>query len=328
MGTARELLPGLALLAAIAVVSWALATQSSLLSPLVLAVGLGVLVGNIVDLPASLEPGVAQHDLLLETAIVLLGASVPLMAVIETGPRLLALVVGTVVAGVLLVEGLARLVLARPGREGSLLAAGASICGVSAVVAVARSIDADRETLAYVAGGILLFDAITLVAFPALAGVLGLPDRAYGVWAGLAMFSTGPVAAAGFAVSAEAGRWATITKLVRNAFIGVLAVGYAMAYARAGDARPSLGSVWAQFPKFLVGFLAMALIANTGLLTEGTLGSIAAVTDGLFLVAFAGVGLSIRLEAMREAGLVPIAVLASYLVVVGGLALLAVMAVF
>ena len=53
-------------------------------------------------------------------------------------------------------------------RLGSLLAAGTGICGVSAVVAVAKSIDADEESITYAAGTVLLFDAVTLVVYPAI----------------------------------------------------------------------------------------------------------------------------------------------------------------
>lgn len=330
MATVRTVLPGFAALVAVAGVAHGVATQFPLVSPLVLSVGLGAVVANAVDLPPRLDDGIAQHDLLLETAIVLLGASVPLAAVAGAGATVVVLVLATVAAGILLVELLARVVFSLGGAEGSLVAAGASICGVSAVVAVARSIDADRETLSYVSGAVLLFDAVTLLTFPAVGGFLGLPDRVFGVWAGLAMFSTGPVAAAGFAISAEAGQWATITKLVRNALIGVVAVGYAVVYARYDNDHVGAGtgvrSVWSQFPKFLVGFLAVAAVANAGLLSPATLAAIGTATDWLFALAFAGVGFTIRLERMRAAGYGPVAVLAVYLVVVSLATLLAVVA--
>lgn len=323
MAGARGVLPGFAALAAVAVASHLLAARLPYVNALVLAVAIGALLANLVDLPPQLDAGIERHDLLLETGIVLLGASIPLGALVDTGGVVVALVLATVGFGILLVEALSRWVVPVSRHEGSLLAAGASICGVSAVVAVGRSIDADRETLAYVAGAVLLFDAVTLLVFPALAVPLGLPDQVFGVWAGLAMFSTGPVAAAGFAVSAEAGKWATITKLARNALIGAVAVGYAMAYARQRDAPgPSTlaaraGEVWRQFPKFLVGFALVALVANAGVLTAGQVALVESASAWLFALAFAGVGFSIRLGRMREAGVGPVAVLLVYLVVVG-----------
>lgn len=326
----RESLPGLGALVLVAVSAHALAAYLPVVNALVLAVVLGAVVANLIDLPARLDAGIQRHELLLETGIVLLGASVPLESLLGAGAAVVGLVVATVAFGLVVAEALGRWVFPISRREGSLLAAGASICGVSAVVAVGRGIDVDRSTLAYVAGAVLLFDAVTLVVFPAVGGALGLPDRVFGVWAGLSMFSTGPVAAAGFAVSPEAGRWATITKLARNALIGVVVAGYAVAYAResqtSASSRPlaHAKAVWERFPKFLVGFFAVVLLANTGIVSGEGLAAIETASAWLFALAFAGVGFSIRIGEMRAAGVRPLAVLLVYLLVVGGLTLLAV----
>jgi uncharacterized integral membrane protein (TIGR00698 family) len=322
----RRSLPGLAVLGVVAAVAHVAAGALPRVDALVLAVGLGVLLGNLAPVPAAVRPGIERHKLLLETGIVLLGASVPVAQVVASGPTVVALVVATVAFGIALVELLARRVAALPSRSGSLLAAGASICGVSAVAAVARGIDADRETLAYAAGAVLLLDAVTLLVFPAVGEWLGLPDRVFGVWAGLSMFSTGPVAAAGFAYSPVAGQWATLTKLVRNALLGVVATGYAVAYARAGEGgtrRVGLRDIWTEFPKFLVGFLLVAVVVNAGVLSAAEVGAIETAADWLFALAFVGVGFSIRVEEVRRAGLAPAAVLVAYLVVVSALALAA-----
>lgn len=330
MSTARELAPGFAVLIGIALLARLLADLLPETNVLVLAIALGAVVANAVGTPEWAEPGLSLHGLLLETGIVLLGAGLPLAAVARSGPRLLALAVGTVAFGILLVETLAR-VAALPDRTRSLLASGSSICGVSAVVAVGGSIDADADQLAYVAGTVLLFDALTLVAFPAIGSALDLPAKVFGVWAGLTMFSTGPVAAAGFSYAPVAGRWATVTKLIRNALIGVVAVGYSIAYARAdgGDGgRPDLRFLWDQFPKFLVGFVAAVVVANAGLLTGPQLDAAARLSDWLFALAFAGLGFDIRLSEMRATGVRPILVVLGYLLVVGAATLLAATAFF
>lgn len=327
----RRLLPGLAALAVLAVVAHWVGARLPYVNHLVLAVGIGALLGNTVGVPARLRPGLDRYTLLLETGIVLLGASIALDRIVASGLVLVGLVLGTVVFGIAFVEVLARTAFSLPRRSGSLLAAGASICGVSAVIAVARGIEADRETLAYVVGAILLFDAVTLAVFPVVGGLLGLPDQVFGVWAGLVMFSTGPVAAAGFAHSAEAGRWATLTKLVRNALIGAIAVGYAVAYARRREGHQATAGVdaaelWGEFPKFLVGFLLVAAIANAGVLPPTGVAAINAASGWLFALAFVGVGFSIRLDEMRAAGVEPVLVLFCYLLAVAGLALVAVVA--
>jgi uncharacterized integral membrane protein (TIGR00698 family) len=325
----RGLLPGLALLAIIAIAAQALGSIIPFLTPIVFAIGIGAFFANTVGLPTGAENGVSKHSLLLETAIILLGASLSVEAMVTAGPLLVGLVLAVVVFGLSLVTLLAHLANLNK-RMGSLLAAGSSICGVSAIAAAAPACDADETQIAHAAATILVFDAITLVIFPVIGRTLSLEPQFYGVWIGLSMFSTGPVAAAGFAHSTLAGKWATMTKLARNALIGLVALWYSLRNAKRGvaDADPTIGRIWTDFPKFLVGFLLLAIVTNAGVLPGAVVDSIAKTSDVLFLLAFAGLGFEIHLEKMRDTGLVPAAVVGAYLLVVSGLTYLLVAVLF
>lgn len=325
----RGLLPGLALLAIVAITAQGLGSVVPFLTPIVFAIGIGALVANTVGLPARAEQGVSTHSLLLETAIILLGAGLSIEAIVTAGPLLVGLVLGVVVFGLSLVTILARLADLNE-RMGSLLAAGSSICGVSAIAAAAPACDADETQIAHAAATILLFDAITLVVFPAIGRTLNLEPQFYGIWIGLSMFSTGPVAAAGFAHSTVAGKWATMTKLARNALIGIVALWYSLRHAKRGvaDADPTIGRIWTDFPKFLLGFLLLAIITNAGVLPGAVVDSIAQTSDALFLLAFAGLGFEIHLENMQDTGVVPAVVVGAYLLVVSSLTYLLVALLF
>ncbi|MBP1922324.1 putative integral membrane protein (TIGR00698 family) [Halorubrum alkaliphilum] len=321
---ARPYAPGLALLVAGAVGAHLLAGAVDGLQPLVVAVALGVVGGNTVGTPAAAEPGVDVDKLCLETGIVLLGAAVVVDEFLAAGPTVLGLVLGTVAGGLLLAELIARLLFRLDGTTPSLLAAGTSICGVSAVVAVGRVLDARGAAITFAAATILLFDAITLVAFPLAGEWLGLTSREFGVWAGLSMFSTGPVAAAGFAHSPEAGQWATVTKLARNSLLGGVAIAYSVAYTARSATEPGVRRLWAEFPKFLLGFLVVAAVANSGLLSPAALDSIGRISDALFTLAFVGLGLSIRLREMRAVGGAAVGAVLIHLLVVSAVTLAAV----
>jgi uncharacterized integral membrane protein (TIGR00698 family) len=324
---ARRVAPGLAVLAAGAVAAKVLGDAAPVVSPLVVAVALGALASNAFGRPERFDPGLSQGSLALETGIVLLGASIALDEVARSGALLLALVVGTVLLGVVFVDTLARRGFGLGRKPAALLAAGSSICGVSAVVAVAGAVDADGEDITFAAATVLLFDAVTLVAFPIVGEALGLTSQQFGVWAGLSMFSTGPVAAAGFAFSPVAGEWATLTKLVRNSLIGVLAVAYSLSFARgAGDAETR--EVWTRFPKFLFGFAVVAAVANLGVLSAASLSALSTAADWLFLLAFVGLGFDIRLGEMRGTGIAPVGVVFVHLLVVSVATGLVVTAVF
>ena len=318
MAASRRVVPGLVVLLTLGALARAIGGATPL-SPLVVAIGTGALVAALVGVPDWAQAGVDRHKLLLETGIVLLGAQLTFGQLVTTGPVVVALAMGVVVVGVVFVELLGRQA-GIESRTRSLLAAGASVCGVSAVLAVAGSIDGDEADISYAAGTVLLFDAVTLVVFPILGTTLGLPDRVFGVWAGLSLFSTGPTAAVGFAVSETAGQWATITKLVRNTFIGVLAVAYALYYTSDGE-RTDATEIWYPFPKFLVGFLLVALIANLGLVDAATGAAVERVGDWLFTLAFVGLGFELNPRRLRSTGLRPLLVVLAQFLTVSLLAL-------
>ncbi|CAP15413.2 YeiH family protein [Halobacterium salinarum] len=313
----REFVPGVVVLGVFAVVARVVGARVPFVTPLVLAVGLGLVVGNSVSLPARVRAGVRTYDWWLAAGIVLMGARISLGTLLDNGVVLLGVTIGAVAVTVVLVEVLSRSVFEIPGELGSLLAAGAGICGVSAVVGVAGSIRADEEHIAYAAATVLLFDVVTLFVYPALGGVLGLSDQVFGIWAGVTMFSTGPVTAAGFTMSETAGEWATVTKLTRNIFLGVLVGGYSLVYADAAKYDGfSMRALWESFPKFVLGFLAVMVLTSTSLVSAPIVEGVSAVYRWLFLVAFAGLGLSIDIGAFRTTGVQPVAILATTLVLV------------
>lgn len=320
----QELLPGLALLAGFGVIARLVGVLLSGVSPLIIAIALGAIIANTIGTPSSAKRGLDRHNLLLETGIVLLGAGLAIDELATTGATVVVLAAFVVIGGVLLLEWLSGIIFGMDREARALLASGASVCGVSAVLAVAGATDADEVDITYAVGTILLFDAVTLVVFPLIGGFLGLEDKVFGVWAGLTLFSTGPTAAVGFAFSETAGEWATLTKLVRNSFIGILALGYALRTAAGGQNRLSGVEVWSQFPKFLVGFLVVVAFANLGLLSASAFTSIGTIGDWLFTLAFVGLGFELEWPRLRQAGLRPIVIVGSHLLLMSGLTLVAV----
>lgn len=324
----KRLLPGVGLLCVGAILARAIASVTGVTSLLV-AIGLGAILVNGPGVPDRYAPGLATHNLWLAAGIVLMGASLTLETIREAG--IVVLLVVVVVAGltIIAVEMLSRRVFGLDDKLGSLLAAGAGICGVSAVVAVAGAVRAREDQIAYAAATVLLFDAITLVVYPIAGELLGLSDVVFGIWAGVSMFSTGPVVAVGVSYSEAAGQWATLTKLTRNALIGFVVIAYAAYYARAEtDGRLSVRTLWDEFPTFVLGFLALAVFASLSLFSPTQLTAIDTAYNWLFSVAFVGLGSEIDLRKLKNTGLRPIVVVLVSLVIGSTLSLVVLMAMF
>jgi uncharacterized integral membrane protein (TIGR00698 family) len=323
LAPARAVAPGVALLVGLGLLAHGAAAVVGV-TPLLLAVAVGALVGNVVSLPRAVEEGTALHSRFLDAGIVLLGANVVVSEILDAGVVVLLLVVGVVAVGLPLGEVLGRR-LGLSSTPSCLLAAGASVCGVSAATTVAGILDARGEDLAAVVAAILVFDAVTLAAFPLVGALLDLSARQFGVWAGLSMFSTGPVTAAGFTYAPAAGRWATVTKLTRNALLGLVALVYVARLQDRDDTDTSrLAHLRAGVPPFILGFLVLAAAASAGVVGETGVALADRASTALFTLAFAGLGLDIRVEGMRRVGASPLVALLGHLLVVSALTLLAV----
>jgi len=135
-----------------------------------------------------------------------------------------------------------------------------------------------------------------------------MSDYAYGLWAGLGIDNTAEATAAGNLWSDEAGRIAVLAKTTRNATIGVVVLAYAIYWATRGEARTienKAAFLWQKFPKFVLGFLVISLLATLGASSKEQAADIANLSRWAFLLTFAGVGLSTDFREMRKQGLHP-----------------------
>jgi uncharacterized integral membrane protein (TIGR00698 family) len=304
----RRLLPGLALAVALAaaarlVAGWLPATVSEVLV-VILA---GILIANVVALPAATSPGIGfAVQRALRAGIVLLGARLSLNAVLGIGATALGLVLVTMTVAFAVALLVGR-VTGVPRRLALLIGVGSAVCGNSAIVATAPVIKAEDREVSFAVATITLFGTLAVFAFPLVGLALDLPDDVFGVWAGVGVNDTSQVVAAGAAYSSEARDVATVVKLVRNALMAPLIVGIAWWWQRQeAIATPSVKQgVRRSVPLFVLGFLALAALRTVGIVTPELARPIDEVARALILVALAGVGLNTRLAQMRTIGLTP-----------------------
>jgi uncharacterized membrane protein YadS len=171
---------------------------------------------------------------------------------------------------------------------------------------------------------ILALGAISLFVFPAVGHVLHMSDHAYGLWTGLAVDNTAEATAAGASYSDTAGKFAVLAKTCRNACIGFVVLGYALYWARKGQAKEIANKgafLWKKFPKFVLGFLFISLLATLGTLdvkavphlawlapvgfTRPQIAALGNLSRWAFLLTFAGVGLRTSLRDLLKQGVKP-----------------------
>jgi len=310
----QALLPGLLLVVALAAVA-RLSTQllPSIISEVTVGIGLGLIVANVVRLPAAVKPGIKlSMGTLLRLGIVLLGARLSFGDVLATGVGALLVIAACMAFALGLVVALGRL-LGLPARLAALIAVGTAVCGNSAIAATAPVIEAEERDVSFAVATITLFGTLAVLLYPLIGHALGFSDAFFGRWAGLAVNDTSQVTATGFAYSQAAGDTATIVKLTRNTLMGPLVVLIGALYLRAGMARAAdkVQSAsrwrWARLvPLFVLGFIGMAALNSIGLIPAVALGPIAEASKALILVALVGVGLNTDVKQLRAVGVRPL----------------------
>jgi uncharacterized membrane protein YadS len=178
-------------------------------------------------------------------------------------------------------------------------------------MAAQGAIDPDEEDTSTAIAAILALGALALFTFPAIGHALHMGQQSYGIWTGLAVDNTAEATVTGALYGDEAGRLAILAKTARSSFIGFVVLGYAIYWAARGQATRVQNKplfLWQKFPKFILGFLAISVLATAGFFSKPQLGSLANLSRWAFLPAFAGVGLRTRLRDLIHQGWRPILV--------------------
>lgn len=346
-----RLLPGLALALAIALVAQSIASalgaallrlqgldpagKGSPISAISVAVVLGLVIANTVGVSKTFSAGLGfSVKKILRLGIILVGLKLSVVDVLKVGslgiPVVLALVTFALIATLFIAKR------ARVSHQlGSLAAASTAICGITATLAIAPTIEADEREVAYTVANVTLFGLLGMLLYPYIANALfGDNSSAAGLFLGTAIHDTSQVMGAAISYQEvfndpRALEVATVAKLTRNAMlvgvVPVLAILHARRAGSVGQGELSGSKLLSLFPLFIFGFLAMSLLRTMGdigladgglalgLLSQDAFRSIIHLLgDKASLLALgmalASVGLSTRLSVFRGLGLRPLLV--------------------
>lgn len=310
--------PGLGL----ALAAFALALLISFLVPaiptLTACVVLGILFAALPwhdSVRADVKPGLAiAARRLLRIGVVLLGFTLSLVNIAELGWLVLGMIVAIVVITFFFTWGLGRM-LRLPGQQPVLIAAGFSICGASAIGAMAgvtRAKDSDTATPIAL---VTLCGTLAIALLPALRPLLGLDTAEFGMWVGASVHDVGQVVATAQIAGATALAVAVVVKLTRVAMLAPMVALAGVVAARADRVQAAAASEAGEpaadrdevkrpaiLPLFVVGFLAAVLVRTFIPLPDGFL-EVAAYGQELVLgMALFGLGASISIGNLVRTG--------------------------
>jgi len=245
---------------------------------------------------------------LLEVAVMLLGASISAHTVMAAGLGLVFGIAAIVALAICVSFGVCRL-LRLPPRMAVLVACGNSICGNSAIAAVAPVIGANSEDVACSIAFTAVLGVIVVLSLPLLVPVLALSNLQYGVLAGLTVYAVPQVLAATAPIGTVAVQIGTVVKLVRVLMLGpvVLALslfgGGLRGEVRSGSGKKPAGlPLRKMVPWFIVGFLLLASARSAGLLPHAMLPPMAGIAGLLTILSMAALGLGVDMRVVARAG--------------------------
>ncbi len=299
-------IPGILLAILIALPAWLIGESL----PVIGAPVLGILFGMLLSgwkRPDNLNSGILfTSKKILQYSIILLGFSMNLYQILNTGKETLLLLLFTLTS-TFLIAYIAGKLLKIDTNTNILIGVGSAICGGSAIAATAPVIKAKDEEIAQAISTIFLFNVLAAFLFPAIGHFLRMSDHNFGLWAGTAINDTSSVVAAGFTFSDAAGKLAVIVKLTRTLMI--IPITLVLAFYHSGKSRNGEKAQYNMvsiFPWFVIGFILTSVLATFAPLPVGVCTVFTKIGKYAIVMAMACIGLNTNLIKLIKNGLRPI----------------------
>ena len=296
-----------------------LGLKKSPISPIIIAILLGSIASNSIKRIQSYTDGyLFSIKYLLKLGIIFLGIRLSISDILIYGSQGLFVIIPCIVISIFIVRKL-RDYFQVSDNLSLLIAVGTSICGATAIVALAPAINAKKEEISYAIANITIFGFIAMFLYPLLAfTVFNDNSIAVGLFLGTSIHETAQVAGSGMIYAEQYENptvldIATVIKLVRNTMMVILIP--LLAYQAKKESRMQnkikIGSI---FPYFIIGFLAFGFIRTIGDQFEYLIGSelwnnfvynIKSSAEILLVIAMSGVGYNTNLVKFKNLGLKP-----------------------
>lgn len=257
----------------------------------------------------------------MRAGIVFLGLKLSLGDIVDLGWLSVGLIISVVLlsfGGTLLLGKLFRLA----GDTPLLIATGFSICGASAIGAMAAVRGTKHQDTVLPVALVTLCGTLAIGVLPLLMHPLGLSPLQFGQWVGAGVHDVGQVVATAQTAGGVALSAAVVVKLTRVILLAPI-VGVAGAMERrkhanalaleksrqqspqqpAGTEKVAAPRFPPVVPMFVVGFLLMAALRTTGWLPEAAIEGGALAQDIALGAALFGLGSSVRVRELLATGL-------------------------
>ena len=259
----------------------------------------GLLFGNILPSISAVEAGVASLEKhLLPVAIAFMGTELELHTLGQLGLSAFLIVIPAMTISIFCALLIGRF-LGLPKTASLVLGIGNSVCGSSAVLAVAPAVKAEKHEVAVAVAAVNLMGTIDMFLLPGLAVLLMLSDVKTSYLIGGSLQAVGQVVAAGYSVSDSVGAQALVIKMLRVLMIGpIVMILHLIFHSKNG----STGKKKTYIPGYIIGFMFCAAAAGVFGGDTLVLPYVKTLAGILMVIAMAAVGFRIHIRALLKQG--------------------------
>ena len=293
--------------------------EKSPLSPIIFAILLGLMINNMTVKIVKLEPGFKFCiKYLLKLGIIFLGIRLSLLDFVQYGSKSLIVVIPCILCTIKIISLLKNKFDVSENLS-LLIAVGTSICGATAIVALAPSINAKKTEITYAIANITVFGLLAMFIYPIVANLVFSNDLSVGLFLGSSIHETAQVAGSGLIYAEQYSRQdvvgiATLTKLVRNTLMVIVIPYLAHRALSNNNTKPNVSTI---FPYFIIGFIVFGLVRTFGdyhFLTQNDsiinnwnliIQYIKELAEFLLIISMAAIGYNTNFKHFKKLGIKP-----------------------
>ena len=293
--------------------------SKSPISPIIISIIIGTIIGNsIKNLDLYDEGFTFAIKYLLKLGIIFLGIRLSISDILIYGLQGLVVIIPCIAISILIVKSL-RNKLNVSENLSLLIAVGTSICGATAIAALAPAINAKKEEISYAIANITVFGLFAMFLYPMVAyAVFNDNSLSVGLFLGTSIHETAQVAGSGMIYSEQYQNpsvldISTVIKLVRNTMM-VIVIPLLAFLARKDSNQNNSIKIASIFPYFIIGFLVFGMIRTVGDQFEYQIGSenwnsfiyfIKNFAEILLVIAMSAIGYNTKINKFKNLGLKP-----------------------
>ncbi len=272
----------------------------SAFNSILIALLLGMLIGNFISIPKTFEAGITYtSSKLLEISIIFLALGINYAHFAKIGISYF-IIIASMVLVILTFSYFLSKKLNCPGSTGILVGFGTAICGSSAIAALSPSLKKEKEDVAIAMAVVNLFGTLGMIVLPILLQKFHFVDvHKLGMIIGGSLHSVGNVAGAGFAMGKEIGDTAITVKLVRVAMLtpGLIFMNFLINRKTAVSWKDHFKLPW-----YLIAFIAITLIGSLFPIPKSALDISEFIGKGILTIAMVAIGLKVSFKKLVQSG--------------------------